>query len=297
VFEAYREPHNKDQDPLLQMIQSSPELISLKLEMFHGIDPRYEALDLNRFFEMLGTMFPRLRELALSGEAELDWDHVIHQTYNLSPIRLFFMNHQHIHTLVLSWLPKASIIVDPNAVQELFPALRDFTGSDFMCVALVQCDLRSQLEGLGIRIDPFEADSGTVGQVADAITDLPQLRRLEFPTDTSCGTYDSILEDYPVIDNHALQVILSASPKLAELEINAGYYRDVEAPVSDLSCFVCVTYHFHRTSLKKHSLTQKTFAYSSYRSRMNLCTSKVAKRLGPSCVVSLEFARGSLYTK
>jgi hypothetical protein len=277
------------------MIQSSPELISLKLEMFHGLDPKYEALGLDRFFEMLDTTFPQLRELSLSGEAELDWDHIIHQTHNPSPIRLFFMNHQHIHTLVLSWLPKASILVGHTAMQELFPALRDFTGPHFMCIALVQCDLRSQLEGLGIRIDSPD-DSVTARQVADAITDLPQLRRLEFPTDTSYRMYDTIWEDCPEIDGHALQVILSASPKLAELEITTGY-RDVEAPVSDLLCFVCVIYHFHSTASKKCSLMQKTFAYSRYRSRITRFTREMAKRLDPSFISSSELALGSPYTR
>jgi hypothetical protein len=231
VFEVYRAPHNKVQDDLVQMIQSSPELTSLKLEMSHDFGPEYKALDVNHFFEMLGNTFPRLRELSLSGDAALDWDHVIHQTHNPDPTRLFFMNHQCIHTLVLDWVPKASIVVDPKTMQELFPALRHFTGWDFMCIALVRSNLRFQLEGLGIRID-WSIGAGTASQVSDAITDLPQLRWLEFPTDTCWTMYDSIPEDYFNIDVQALQVILSASPKLRELEITPGYASIDRVPVS-----------------------------------------------------------------
>jgi hypothetical protein len=82
---------------------------------------------------------------------QLNWDHVFHQTRNPDPTRLFFMNHQYIHTLNLMQSYESPAVVDPKAMQELFPALRHFTGWAFMCIAVVRSDLRLQLESLSIR--------------------------------------------------------------------------------------------------------------------------------------------------
>jgi hypothetical protein len=54
--------------------------------------------------------------------------------------------------------------------------------------------------------------------VADVITDLPELRRLGFPTDVYIRDYD--YDDAIItLDGRALQAFFSAFPKLRELEI------------------------------------------------------------------------------
>jgi hypothetical protein len=102
-------------------------------------------------------MLPWLRKLSLSGDPKLDWDPVFHQRSNPAPTRPFFINHQHIHTLIPDWMPEAFVAVDPNEMQELFPALRHFVGHDFLCIALVQSDLLLQLESLCITSTCSEA--------------------------------------------------------------------------------------------------------------------------------------------
>jgi hypothetical protein len=125
------------------------------------------------------------------------------------------MNHQHIHMLVLQWLHEPSpVVIDPKAMAELFPALRHFTGREYVCSALVQSDLRLQLGSLGIL-----TEGGAARRVAAAITELPELRRLEFPADNyALDSYIGI--DSSEIDNHALQVILFAAPKLRNLRLS-----------------------------------------------------------------------------
>jgi hypothetical protein len=219
VFEAYRAPLCEIPDSLVQMIQSSPELVTLDLDMDHCSNRGSPRWNVDRLFEMIHTMFPQLRVLKLAGEFNLDWDLVSHQTCNPHPMRSFLMNHQHIHTLALDWEPNTWIDpVDPKAMQELFPALREFAGRQFMCRGVVQSDLRSQLEALEIRTG--FADAAVAYGVADAVTTLPKLRRLVFPANSHSTDSYGLGRYYP-IDDDSLQVILSAAPKLRELEITA----------------------------------------------------------------------------
>jgi hypothetical protein len=118
-------------------------------------------------------------------------------------------------------------IVDPKAMQELFPALRHFTGWAFMRIAVVRSDLRLQLESLSIR-GPWPSKAG-----ADAINDLPELSRLGFPT--CVYTFEDDDELTFILDESALQVMFSAAPRLRELEIISSGEISM-LPVSGISC-------------------------------------------------------------
>ncbi|KAG8788695.1 hypothetical protein FRC12_014312 [Ceratobasidium sp. 428] len=164
-------------DLLVEFQRYCTQLRSLELSR------RIHELNVDRFFNALGTSLFDLRHLELQMLAMLDWNPILDRAQESNPVRSFFMNNPKIETLVIDWVPESPINnPDLPLIRDMFPALRHFNGPQRISAILLASDVRLQLESLHILSFPkLELDA--YATIRYAATELPQLRRLRFPAD------------------------------------------------------------------------------------------------------------------
>ena len=120
--------------------------------------------------------------------------------------------------------------IPPWVAETLFPALRHFSGPDHICAALLGSGLSFQLETLKISNDI--TTYAALEKVADAVTELPKLRELEYP---NSGAYMLGRRAGKTIYPSALRTIISAAPRLQKLGIFHYGYRRLTVSISNLN--------------------------------------------------------------
>lgn len=167
-------------------------------------------------FDAVNLTFPKLRELKIMGACEtIEQKTPSDRMSRNAFVHSFFPNHPFIHTLEIDWV---DLSFSPLTIPALFPALRHFLGPAYICTALIGSSLRSQIETL--KMPNYLIDDRAIPEVADAITELPMLRELEYPTYCLHSGHSEF--DGATIRPTALRKILSAAPRLRKLEF---YHR------------------------------------------------------------------------
>ncbi|KAG9094998.1 hypothetical protein FS749_011335 [Ceratobasidium sp. UAMH 11750] len=200
------------------MIQTSPSLSTLKLEMCLKGYHKLVGLDLENFFETLGATLPNLRHFEHRSHSSFDLQRVLDPTRGPSTVRSFFLQHPNIETLALDWSPMPSLADrEVEGVHSLFPALRRFSGSTELSSAIVGSPIRLRLESLKVLRSPIINSSNSYTMVADSIIELPQLRHLSFPAEEEYRN-----RYWRHLDEHSLKKYFCSASELASLEINGS---------------------------------------------------------------------------
>ncbi|KAF8607033.1 hypothetical protein BDV93DRAFT_520628 [Ceratobasidium sp. AG-I] len=194
----------------LEMIQASPNLRSLDLTILTHYS--WNATPWADSSSSLGSIkvFRDLHTYRVGGTVDPNWVSFF-ETPGTNEFRQFLELHPHLHTVNIAstLLPNEYIGFDPEVLASLFPSLRHFEGPAFLCEALVQSTLATQLETLGISEETFN-DNEMVSRVAGKMRRLPELRTLMYMFD---GTIND--NDFPIVE-----VIMGSTPKLTHLFVS-----------------------------------------------------------------------------
>ncbi|KAG9076057.1 hypothetical protein FRC06_009739, partial [Ceratobasidium sp. 370] len=247
---------------LLRMIQASPSLSTLKLEVYTTGHLTSNCLDLDKFFDTLGTTFPNLRHFEHLAASNLDFGLVGDPSRGPSAVRSFFLQHPNIETLALDWSPKFSLSNrEAEAVHSLFPALRHFSGPKWITTVLVRSPIRLQLESLNV----LPSREPTSHNPTNSIIVLPRLVHLSFPAE---AIYEPGSRGGLYLDEHSLVKYLRSAPQLVSLEIRS--HRALEelsvSPTTILVLQFAVVIEY--TSIKESA--QAAFDYARNLQRLKL---------------------------
>lgn len=148
-------------------------------------------------------VFRDLRTYRIGGTLDPNWRSFF-ETPETNKFRSFLQLHPHLDTVTI--MPNPSVeqyhSVDPETLAGLFPSLRHFEGSAFLCEALVQSTLASRLETLGM-----SGSEPRLLRIAKTANHLPELRTLK------------LMLRQP-ITRTIISTLLAIAPKLTHLYIS-----------------------------------------------------------------------------
>ncbi|KAG8713880.1 hypothetical protein FRC11_010656 [Ceratobasidium sp. 423] len=202
------------------MIQASPNLKSLELDLGEPNTETDRTWSPNKLFKEVGLVFPELHTLRLGGRIVLQWPLTLSKPSTF--FRLFFERHQALQTISLAWAPGLNEQNDlsPEAVVSLFPSVRRFEGPAFLCVSILRSPLSLQLESLSILDKQLGSSKAEhINKVANAAGSLPKLSTLNF-----------YLESDPQAQYHAIREISRIAPGLREVCVQ-GLHIDLKMSI------------------------------------------------------------------
>ncbi|KAF8604824.1 hypothetical protein BDV93DRAFT_522145 [Ceratobasidium sp. AG-I] len=205
--------------PIIQMIRSSPDLITLELFLESTGAAIDHAWAPSKLFETIDLAFPKLRVVRFGGSMIPQWPLLFTKRTHF---RTFFEQHPSLHTISLGWTRGLAghHKVDAETVASLFPSLRHFEGPAFVCTAILSSPLSFQLESLSIldkQVDQNARQSNgqeldLMSQLAASASSLPKLRSLQIYVESESPSLW-----------RAVREITRAAPNLDELGMHGVY--------------------------------------------------------------------------
>lgn len=204
---------SKVSDTIIEMIENSPDLIELSLD----IATVRSAWRPAKLFDSLRNPLPRLTKLSIGGDIELDWNKLLGDSPQGFKMRSFLEQHSDLRGVhfMCDFQYQPDTAFNPDTMERIFPSLTSFTGSITMCIAVITSRLAGRLESLGI-VHEEGANAQLIGALVNVIKPLSKLKALKF---VDRGTIDSS-DPSRVLDINTLNKLLTATPGVAVLALD-----------------------------------------------------------------------------